>query len=225
MRAFTRFIFPFFFSAAIAFSAQAESDQGFVYTDAYRECAALVTQDAAAALKRAEAALIKTEDVGMRHCRAMALYALKQYPKAAIELQQVERLIAPENIALKNYVIRQIARALNLSKQPDEALKRLQDHITALRADESDSALRTRLAAEALMERALLRESYRQYTEAVQDMDHAISLNPVNAELLTIRARIFLALKDKALARQDLAAALKVDPNNKQAKALIKKAQ
>lgn len=216
-------IWSFLVLALWVVPAWAETGRGFVYNDAYRECSALVAHDAAAAQKRAEENLLQGEDVGMRHCRAMALYAQKHYPEAVIELQSVERLIAPENIALKNYVIRQIARALNLSSKPDAALKRLQDHIVALRADESDGALRTRLAAEALMERALLRESYRQYTEAVQDLDHAISLNPVNAELLATRARVFLALNDKALAKQDLHSALKVNPNHEEAKALLRR--
>jgi tetratricopeptide (TPR) repeat protein len=228
MRYFTPIIFLFILAWQNMASAQAGQD--FVYNDRYRECAAMAAHEPNAALKMAKKTLDEKQDIGMRHCKAMALYALKQYPKAVTELERVERLIAPENITLKNYVIRQIARALNLSKKPDAALKRLQTHIISLqagslRAGENNSTLRTRLASEALLERAMLRESYHQYVQAIQDLDHAVSLDAGNHELLYHRARVLLALHDKALARQDLTAILRENPNHKQARALLKKAK
>lgn len=203
----------------------AASHVSFVYTDAYRNCASLAATAPDKALVDADAQLKAGEAIGARHCRAMALYALKRYPEAVADLLAVERQIPREDLALQNYVARQTARALNLSQKPDDALAHLQEHLNTLRADGSNSALRSRLAAETLLERALLRESYAQYAQAVQELDHAISLNPTNEELLFTRARIFLALNDKALARQDLMAILRSNPAHAQARAMLDKAQ
>lgn len=222
MLLFSAAAFP---AVALAQAAPTTQAAGFVYTDSYRNCASLAASAPDQALLTADAQLKAHEDIGARHCRAMALYALKRYPEAVTDLLTVERQIPREDLALQNYVARQTARALNLSKKPDEALAHLQEHLNALRADGSNSALRTRLAAETLLERALLRESYAQYAQAVQELDHAISLNPTNEELLYTRARIFLALNDKALARQDLMAILRGNPTQQEARALLEKTQ
>ena len=212
-------------AVSFAQAAPAVQSTGFVYTDSYRACASMAAHAPDKALLDAELQLKTGENIGARHCRAMALYALKRYPEAVVDLLTVERQIPREDLALQNYVTRQTARALNLSQKPDEALAHLQQHINSLRADGSNSALRSRLAAETLLERALLRESYAQYAQAIQELDHAISLNPTNEELLLTRARVFIALNDKELARQDLMAVLRSNPTHAEARALLDKTQ
>lgn len=213
---------PIYASGQEAASTPAPS---FVYTDAYRACADLAASKPDQALATSNAELKTADSIGMRHCRAMALYALKRYPEAVADLLTVERMVPPSDLALLNYVTRQTARAINLSKKPDDALTHLQNHLQILRADGSSSALRSKLAAETLLERALLRESYAQYAQAVQELDHAISLNPTHEELLYTRARVFIALNDMALARQDLTTILTSNPNHTLARALMERTQ
>lgn len=218
-------IFLFSFALPVAAAAQAVQSQSFVYTDAYRNCASMAAYTPDKALIEADSQLKVREEIGARHCRAMALYALRRYPEAVTDLLAVERQIPQDDLALLNYVTRQTSRALNLSKKPDDALAHLQMHLNLLRADAGSSALRTRLAAETLLERALLRESYAQYAQAIQELDHAISLNPTNEELLFTRARVFVALNDNAQARQDLMTILRSNPTHKAARAMLEKAQ
>ncbi len=203
----------------------APQPSGFVYTESYRECAALAAKNPQQAITNSNAALAAQDSIASRHCRAMALYAMGRYDEATRDLLTVERMVPPSDLALLNYITRQTARALNLSKKPDAALQHLQEHLNFLRVSGANSSLRSKLAAETLLERALLRESYGQYTQAVQELDHAISLSPTNEELLYTRARVFIALSDMALARQDLTAILTSNPDHTLARELLARAQ
>lgn len=215
-------LLPLYASAQSAATVQTPS---FVYTDAYRKCSQMAVSSPSEALAESNEQLKISDNIGARHCRAMALYALMRYPEAVNELLTVERQIPANDVALLNYVTRQTARALNLAKKPDAALVHLQKHFDALRASSVNDAFLTKLAAETLLERALLRESYAQYGQAIQELDHAISLNPTNEELLYTRARVFIALGDNALARQDLNAILRSNPNHRLAREMLARAQ
>ena len=93
----------------------------------------------------------------------------------------------------------------------------LSSQITDLAGNKGDNATHSRLTSELLLDRARLRNTYGQATMAVQDLDHAVSLNPSHEDVLIERAHAFTQLNDLALAKQDVALVLRLNPGNARA--------
>jgi tetratricopeptide (TPR) repeat protein len=200
--------------------AQAES---FTASPAYKECSGLANSSPQAALSKAEEWLRIDDGVGAHHCRAMALYGLKRYADSAQSLSLVHERLEPKDIMLRSYVARQAARAWVLANRAEAALSTLSGQIDAMNQEGVDNATEARLTAELLLDRAKIRQEFGQNAEAVQDLDHAVSLRPSNDDVLIARARAFIALKDEALAKEDLQAVLRINPTHAEAVELMRK--
>lgn len=215
-------IYPLpFLLAAFVLPAPAALAGPFVQPPAYKECTQLAAKDPKAALAKADEWLAIDDGFAAHHCRAMALYGLGQFEQAAEVLNIVRGKIVPENIALRTYVAKQGAKAWVQAGRSDEALSLLTQQIGEMGVGKQDNITEARLSAELLLERARLRTQFGQTAQAVQDLDHAISLSPINADILMARALAFEQLRDFALAKQDAEAVLKLEPGQKEARALL----
>lgn len=203
--------------AAPAF-AQVPAPVNYTQSPAYKECTALAASNPAQALAKSDEWLKIDNGVAPLHCRAMAYYGLRRYAEAAETLAQVRDGLPRENIALRVYVTEQAAHAWVNAERADAALAILSAQITDMNSVHGDNALSARLSAELLLARARLNVTYGKLADAVADLDHAVSLTPVNEELLMERATAFAQLGDGSLARADAQAVMKINPGNTKAR-------
>lgn len=209
------------FSTALAAPAMAQ--ENFVQPPAYKECTELASRDPQQALAKAGEWLKIDDSFAAHHCRAMALYGLSQFPQAAEALDVVRDKVPASNITMRSYVARQGARAWVSAGQTDRAIALLSAQIGEMSQGRYDNITEAKLSAELLLDRARLRAKFGQAVQAVQDLDHAITLSPLNEDVLMERALAFEQLRDPALAKQDAQAVLRLDPNHKQAADLMRR--
>lgn len=214
-----RLLYRMIFLTLIPVAAEA---QGIVQSPAYVECTKLATTAPEEALARAGEWLKIDDGIPPHHCRAMALFGLQRFADAADALELVRDKLAPSEIAAQTYVTHQAAKAWMSGGKVDAALVTLSRQIDVLGRNKYDNVLSAKLASELLVERANIRSTYGQWREAAKDLDHAISLTPLNAEALLARAVVFQQLGDIPLAKEDAQSVLKLDPKNAKAKALLK---
>lgn len=196
--------------------------ESFTSTPVYKECAALAASDPKAALTKAEEWLRMDDSVGGHHCQAMALYGLKQYEASAQSLALVRDRLEVSDVMLRSYVTRQASRAWVHANRADAAVMILSAQIKEMNRRSGDNATQARLTAEMLLDRANINQQFGKNAEAVQDLDHAVSLRPGNDDVLLARARVFIALGDRALAKEDLQAILRANPTHKDAVELMR---
>ncbi len=215
-----RTLLPVLFTALLASPAFAVP---FVQPPAYKECTTLAAKDPQAALAKADEWLRMDDGFAAHHCRAMALYGLRQFTEAAQALELVRGKILADNIALRTYVARQGAKAWSSAGRTDAAIALLDTQIQEMSVGKFDNATEAKLSAELLLDRARLRRTFGQVTAAVQDLDHAISLSPLNEAVLMERALAFEQLGDLALAKQDAQAVLRLEPTHAEAADLMRR--
>lgn len=208
-----------FFIICVTSLARAES---FTASQAYKECSGFATTNPQTALVKAEEWLKIEDSLGAHHCKSMALYGLKRYEESATSLSLVRDRLDPKDIMLRTYVARQASRAWILASRAETALNTLSAQIEVMNQEGVDNATEARLTAELLLDRAKIRQQYGQHAEAVQDLDHAVSLRPSNDDVLLARAEAFIALKDEALAKEDLQVILRVNPTHEKAVRLMR---
>lgn len=192
-----------------------------IASPAYRECTALAAGNPAAALAKADQWLTIDQGIAARHCRAMALFGLKRYEEAAQALTEVRNALGPENLALRIYVTHQVSRAWLNANRPDAAIATLSNQLTYLAAIKGNNAITAPLSAELLLDRARLNANYGKLPDAASDLDHAVSLTPLNPDILLERAGVFEQLGDGALARLDALSVLKLRPSDARAQATV----
>ena len=194
----------------------AAAAESFVQSPAYKECTQLASSNPGLALQKAESWLKAEQSTSALHCRAMALYGLRQYELSAAALADVRNTLVPTNITLRSFVARQASRAWLNAGKPDAAIASLSAQITELSPQEMANAY-PKLSSELLVDRARLRANSGQLTDAIQDLDHAISLTPDSEDVLLERADVLAKLGDGAQAKRDLQAVLRLNPKHEQA--------
>lgn len=198
-------------------AASAQAAEGFTTSPAYAACAKLATTDAASALRNAEALRKTDHTIAASHCRAMALYGLRRYQEAGETLDEILRQLPQREEVLRSYVTRQAARAWVAAGQPEKARQRLSAQIMRLAPRAPDNPRTGRQVSELLLDRAGILITQGRTADAVQDLDHALSLRPNGEDLLLARAELLLAIGDKALAQEDLQRILRMNPRQPQA--------
>ncbi len=209
-------------STAILLASTASAEMNFIQSPAYKECTELATSNPTAALAKAEEWLKIDNSIPAQHCRAMALYGLRRYAEAGEALSNVRTAIPNENLSMRTYVTHQAVRAWTSANRADAALATLTAQISDMGSVKGDNATAAKLTAELLLDRARLNTTYGKLTDAVQDLDRAVSLTPLNEEILFERATVFQQLGDLPLSRADTQYVLTLDPNNAKARALLR---
>lgn len=212
----------FLLLAVSASPALAQVGEPFTASQTYKDCTQLSTQDPAASLIKADAWLKNDDTVAPHHCRAMALYGLKQYKDAGAELDAVRTKIDPSQIKLRSYVTQQAARAWVEAGNAENAIRVLTEQVNELTMTQGDNLTQSKLATDMLLDRSRIRVNYGQLAQGVQDLDQAISLSPGNEQVLLQRAKIFAQLGDTALAQQDLQVVLRMNPKQAEAIGLMR---
>lgn len=211
---------PLLFSIAL-FTAFSATAQQLPPSPAYKECTSLSSSDPATALQKADAWLNVDTSIAAQHCRAMALYGLQRYAEAATSLSSIRDAIGRDNPSMRSYITQQAGQAFANANQVDRALSILGAQIDELSAVRGDNVAVAKMTADLLLDRARLNANYGKLNEATKDLDHAVSLTPLNDELLAERAVVFEKFGDKALARNDAENAMKLNSANAKAKELL----
>jgi|GEM_PF-1804485 len=180
----------------------------------YKGCAGLTRTNPAKALQLSEEWIQREAVPPAYHCRAIALFALKRYPDAAKELQDLGGRIGQGNITLWANVLRQAAKASELSGDTAQAIVNLTTAIEPVAAEGLKDQAVARLASELLTERSKLYAQGNRSMLAVQDLDQALELSPDNVGIMLTRARLFIDMKQDKLASEDVEHALRIQPGN-----------
>ncbi|MBX9726919.1 MAG: hypothetical protein K2X09_06605 [Rickettsiales bacterium] len=202
----------------VAIAAEAHAQPASMQSPAYQECTALAASNPEKALAKADVWLKIDSGVAAQHCRAMALFGLHRFAEAGDALAAVRESISPETITLRSYVARQASQAYLNASSADKALVVLTAQINEISSVRSDNVNAAKQTATLLLDRARLNITYGKLGEATKDLDHAVSLTPINEEVLIERAGVFEKLGDIPLARNDLDTVLAINANNNLAK-------
>jgi tetratricopeptide (TPR) repeat protein len=205
----------------LALPALAYAQNGPMQSPAYKECIALSNSNPLAALAKADEWLAIDAGVSAQHCRAMALYGLRRYPEAAEVLNLVRTQIPQENLTLRTFITHQTASAWTNASRSDLALAAIDAQLLELAPARGNNVGNARLTSDLLLARARINIPFGKTADALRDLDHAVSLTPVNPEVLLERAQTFELMGDRALAKSDVEAALTVSPSNTKARALL----
>ncbi len=197
----------------------------FTQAPAYKDCTALAGSNPLEAERKALQWLQIDDGVGPHHCMAMALYGQRRFVEAADRLAVVRQKIPADQVSLRSYVARQASKAWVDAGRIDMAIDVLGSQINDMSIQRGNNAASAGMASELLLDRARLRVTYGQFANAVQDLDHAVSLTPANEDVLIERALAFEQLGDKPLAAQDIATVLKLNPANAKAREISKRQQ
>jgi len=140
-------------------------------SERYKTCSALTVNNPAGALEVARAWRSKNASSPFaRHCEAVALYRLKDYPGAAKEFLELSRETETQNPALSLKLLLQAADALSASGQHETAVAALSERLNAPLPNSSKIIL--------LIARARIYGIDKQPLLAVQDADQALALDP-----------------------------------------------
>lgn len=204
------------------FTAAAQAAEIFTATPAYKACAKLAATDPKAALAKTEIWLKTDNSIGPKHCQAMALYGLGRYTQAATALNRIYEQLPPTDLVLRVYVTRQTVEAYTRAGKNDAAVKTLTAQINSINPAADEETVDARLSAELLVGRATILRKIGKKTDAIQDLDHALSLRPNNTAALLARADLLMIMGDKALAKEDLQAILRSNPKHPEAVKLMR---
>lgn len=222
---FSLHVFVFAMLAAVASSVCAAPVQVKTTSQDYLSCASASKKDPERALEIASAWLKQQpEDLSALHCKSIALVALKRYAQASKSLEAMWLLLKDSDAyTLQLNVLRQAARAANLANAPEEAMKYYDMALRIMgRDDGGDGSYSKTVAVEILLDRIAYYRLHKEWLNALQDADYAITYGSQLEKVLLERARIYIALGQRQLAKDDLTALLAQDPSNKEASVLLK---
>jgi predicted Zn-dependent protease len=185
-------------------------------TEQYTECTKTISTDPKGAYKRARAWYGQSKSVAAQHCMAMAHYELQEYEQAAFMLDQVLLGITPNQRQLWLFAKGQAASAYLAAGKADISQKHLDEALRWAADQGMDSEMVPLLA-----QRAALLARQGQQLKAVQDFDHALSIQPDAHAIRLQRAKLLLEMGKKAEAREDVQTVLTKEPENEEAKLLM----
>lgn len=198
--------------------AYAQAQPGLQQSQRYVDCTVKSRSNPTQTLQEANAWFASTKEPAAQHCVALSLYNLRRYEDAAMTLEQLANTIGNDQMALKVSVLTQGAYAWKLATRYDMAEKDYQNAI-ALASGNNLNELTVNL----LYERAQLFVMQQKNLNAMQDLDHMLTLEPRNVKARMLRGSVFEALGQNGAAREDYQAVLEVEPNNADAKAALAK--
>ena len=170
----------------------------------YASCTTLTQKNPKEALKMAEKWAQADNVASAYHCRAIALFALKRYAEAGHALEELSHRMQSGNRVLWSNVLRQSAKAWELSGDKARAMVALTRAITPATDEALQNPAMARMAADLLLDRGLLYQSGKRPLHALQDLDHGLSLMPKHLELLLARATLLAEQNENELAQKDI---------------------
>lgn len=169
----------------------------------YATCSEKVRSDAQGALSYAKQWYKETKHSSAQHCMALAHYALKEYSDAAQLLEKLGEPLKQKNLTLWRDIIVQTARSWQQARQTHRAIATLNRATLFITQKATENKEHATIAISILQERGALYEASRKPLDALQDYDHALTLNR-NAHTVRLRrARLLLSLNEDRLAQDD----------------------
>lgn len=188
----------------VAATAQLKKPLEPTESERYDACMALTRRDSMLAFEQA----LNWQDTGgglpAKHCAAAALIAMKQYKEGATRMEQLAQEIKqPEWEAVRVGALAQAGQAWLLAGDTNRAYAAQSAAIQLAPQD-----------PEIWIDRGQTLATAKNYKEAIQDFDKALSLDPERADALMFRASAWRYLDDLKKARADIDKALKVSPTD-----------
>ncbi|MBM3617996.1 MAG: hypothetical protein FJX23_05555 [Alphaproteobacteria bacterium] len=207
-------LFVAFSTISIASSAYASAPQQSL-AEQYKSCTQLSALKPKETLERAQKWYAESGQLAAQHCMALAQFELQDYDGAASSLETILMSVDQTQGALWFSMKKQAARAYLNSGNGQPAERHLTD---ALRFA-SDKGMNSEMVP-LLIDRANLYAAKNEHLRAIQDLDHALTLQNT-APVVLERAKVYLKMGDTKLAEQDIRAVLKADPLNEQASRML----
>ena len=186
----------------------------------YQDCSKKAADNPQLALKEAEQWMIESNVASAQHCKAIALFGLKRYRESAAELQRLAIRLEKSDRMLWANVLHQAARSWELAGNPTRALASLDYAISGLDDLAYEKSTAARVLSDILIKRSEVHAATGDKLSAVQDLDHAASLQPKDEKVRLARAKLLIDLGEKSLAKEDVQAVLKQNPRSSEAQAL-----
>lgn len=205
---------------ALAFFSDASKTQEPVYEQSlqeqYQACTRMARERPAETFKRAKAWYLETKTLAAQHCMALSLFEMRDYPGAANELELILQRLAPEQqpdlwLSMKT----QVSKSYGLSNRDDLAEKHLTEALKWANVNGKDQAM-----VPMLLQRGRIYAMNGEHLRAINDLDHAYSINQDPAALLE-RARVFIKMDKLDDALDDVRAVLKKEPLNDEASRML----
>jgi len=149
--------------------------------ESYHQCIVLAGETPAKALSASEEILSKAFSTSAQHCKAVALFSMGNYPEAAQALEILIQRISAENAQLRASILEQAA----LSRQNSGDLKAAAIHLThaLMEIVRVPQAQRNKPMVSLLQRRSAIYTENKDLLRALQDIEHAIALDPRNENL------------------------------------------
>lgn len=184
-------------------------------TEQYKSCTQLSALKPKETLERAQKWYAESGQLAAQHCMALAQFELQDYDGAANSLESILTSVDQTQGALWFSMKKQAVRAYLNSGNGQPAERHLTD---ALRFA-SDKGMDKEMVP-LLIDRATIFAARSEHLRAIQDLDHALTLQNT-APVVLERAKVYLKMGDTKLAEQDIRAVLKADPLNEQASRML----
>lgn len=182
----------------------------------YATCNTKLRQSPMAALDYIREYASLDEGLTLRHCRAMANYALHQFKDASRDLAFLEKATQTSKGKLWFTVKKQLSQSLFYEGKRKDAFAEITDALVNAQATSAPEL------APLLKLRATFYESSGDYLKALQDLDHALSIDGA-ADTHLQRAELFLLMDQKKAAVKELNEILRFDAQNQKALAMKEK--
>lgn len=202
------------FAASPAF-ATPQQDYRQPLNEQYKSCTQMAAANPQETLIRARKWFEESKQLAAQHCLALAQFELKHFADAAITLETILRSVDRSQGALWYSMKKQVVRAYMNSGHAEDAERHLSD---ALRYA-SEHNLEKEMPP-MLLERARIYSARNEHLRAIQDIDHALTLDNGHPVMLE-RANVYMKMGDTTAAERDIRAVLKADPLNEEASKML----
>lgn len=196
-----------------AFSAGVAPQQSLA--DQYKSCTQLAALKPKETLDRAQKWYAESGQLAAQHCMALAQFELQDFENAAITLDNILMSVDQKQGTLWFSMKKQAAKAHLQSGNAAAAERHLADSLRYANDKGMDREM-----VPLLLDRAIIYAEKGEHLRAIQDLDHALTLQNT-APVVLERAKVYLKMGDTKLAEQDIRAVLKADPLNEQASKML----
>lgn len=203
-----------FIGNSIAFAASPPAPEQTL-GEKYKSCTQLVALKPKETLERAQKWFAESGQLAAQHCMALAQFEMQDYEGAAMTLDTILLSVDQKQGALWFSMKKQAAKSHMNSGNGEAAEKHLAD---ALRYA-NDNNLEKEMVP-LLIDRAHIYAARGEHLRAIQDLDHALTLQNTSPVVLE-RAKVYLKMGDTQLAEQDIRNVLKADPLNEPASKML----
>ncbi len=184
----------------------------------YQRCSLLSKESPPAALAFSRQWLQREFTPSALHCKAVAQYAMRRYGDAARSFDQLYDRIPKDEEQLKLALLQQSAKAHWLADEREVALERLREAEKRLTGWEGREPYTKRMLVDVLTQRAGYYLEAGKQLEALQDYDHALTLETRTDSVRIARARLMVEMGQKEEAIADIEELLREHPDHYEAR-------